>query len=129
MKALILDDSRTDAYVAAQTASEFFSDVEVCGTPVEFKKSISMVIPDIIFMDIHIGDLHNGISLIDEIRHQDSDISLIPVIVVTASNDEKLHKFALDSGATAVMTKPLLGDKLRPLLHQYIPGYQDKIAI
>lgn len=129
MKTYILDDSRTDSYLAELVANAFFDEVEVFGTPKEFKEAIERSIPDLILMDIHIGDLHNGISIVDEIRSKDSEISIIPVVVVTASKDVGQHQFAIERGASAVIIKPLSAEKLAPLLPQIIPGFQVKVAI
>lgn len=120
MKVLILDDSRTDAYLASKVAKEFFSDVVAVGTPGEFKNALGMGLPDLILMDIHIGDLHNGISEIDEIRRRDNEASILPIFVVTASTDAKLHAFAMENGATAVLVKPLTPEALEPHLREHV---------
>lgn len=122
MKVLILDDSRTDAYLATQVAKEFFDEVRAVGTPQEFQAALASGVPDLILMDIHIGDLHNGIAEIDQVRRQDSEASIVPMFIVTASKDEKLHAFALESGATAVITKPITADALEPLLQRHLRG-------
>lgn len=127
-KCLILDDSRTDAYLAEKVAKEFFDDVTVCGTHSGFRTALANGMPDLIFMDIHLGDLRDGITIVDECRKDDSDVSIVPIVVVTASSDSSLHEKAINCGASAVITKPLSAEKVRPLLPKLIPFFQFKNA-
>lgn len=122
MKVLILDDSRTDAYLASQIAKVFFDSVRVVGTPQDFYRALAAETPDLILMDIHIGDLHNGVAEIDSVRRQRTPASIVPMFVVTASTDQKLHALAMECGATAVLAKPLSADALEPLLRQHLCG-------
>lgn len=122
MKITILDDSRTDAYLATQVAKNYFDVVEVHGTPGEFHAAIKIdPQPDLILMDVHIGDLHNGISELANLKERYTSASSIPVIVVTASTDLSLHSFALSSGADAVLVKPISVAKLLPILQKVMP--------
>jgi CheY-like chemotaxis protein len=122
MKVMILDDSRTDSYLAAQVAKVYFDEVEVYGTPYELRIALSSKpLPHLAMFDIHIGDLHNGIGELDSIRRMNTEASKIPIIIVTASTDTALHAFAMECGASAVLVKPISKEKLAPLLAQLIP--------
>lgn len=122
MKAIIVDDSRTDSYIAAQVARTYFDEVEVYGTPLELHTALAkQQLPDLILMDLHIGALHNGISELDTIRKQNNEASVIPIIMVTASTNVVQHNFAMEIGASAVIAKPLTKEKLAPLLSYLIP--------
>lgn len=123
MKVTILDDSRTDSYLAGKVAGRFFSDVVICGTPHEFRESMKGSLPELILLDVHIGDMHNGINILDEIRTSHSEASIVPIVVLTSSNDERIHKHAMECGASHVLTKPLTEEKLAPLLQRLIPGF------
>lgn len=122
-RVVILDDSRTDAYVASKVASTFFQEVVKCGTPHEFYESISNQLPDLILLDVHIGDLHNGINILDDLRRSKSEVSIIPIVVITSSKDERMHKQAINAGASKVLIKPLTEEKLAPLLNTLLPGF------
>jgi CheY-like chemotaxis protein len=127
MKAMILDDSKTDSYLASQVASSFFDDVQVFGTPYEFRVALaSNPLPHICFLDIHIGDLHSGIGELDLIRSAATEVSNIPVIIVTASTDPALHKFAIECGANAVIVKPITKDKMAPWVQLLVPEYESE---
>ena len=123
LSALILDDSRTDAYVAQCVAEQFFDNVTVCGTPHDFKLAALSNIPDVIFMDVHIGDLHNGVAIVDEIRRESSELSIVPIVVVTSSKDESVHNLAMECRASGIIVKPLTRERLLPLLPQLLPGF------
>ena len=122
MKVIILDDSRTDSYLATQVAKNYFTEVEVCGVPGELHAALKKEpLPDLILMDVHIGDLHNGIVELDTIKANYTAASFVPVIVVTASTDAAIHQFAMNSGADGVIVKPISQDKLVPMLQVLIP--------
>lgn len=122
MKVTILDDSRTDSFLATQVAQRFFPEVVVHGTPGEFHSGLRIEpLPDLILMDIHIGDLHNGIGELATVREQYTAASLIPIVVVTASTDAALHSFARAQGASAVIIKPITVEKLEFVLADLLP--------
>lgn len=122
MKVIILDDSRTDSYLAIQVAKNYFDEVEVYGTPSEFHASLKREPhPDLMLMDVHIGDLHNGIGELANIKEQYNSASFIPIIIVTASTDSALHELAMSNGADAVIVKPINKEKLEPILRDLLP--------
>lgn len=122
MKVTILDDSRTDSFLASQVAKNYFPEVEVHGTPGEFHAGLRVEpLPDLILMDVHIGDLHNGIGELATVREQYTAASLIPIVVVTASTDAALHAFARTQGANAVIVKPITVQKLESVLCELLP--------
>ncbi|NVL48681.1 response regulator transcription factor [Pseudomonas syringae pv. actinidiae] len=121
MKVIILDDSRTDSYLASQVAKNYFSEVEVCGTPAEFRAAMRKEpLPSLALVDVHIGDLHNGISELASLKEQNTSVSQVPVVIVTASTDKALHNFALDNGADAVIVKPINTLNLGPIIQTLV---------
>lgn len=122
MKVMILEDSRTDSYLASQVAQVYFDEVEVYGAPLEFHTALaSQRLPELILMDVSLGDLHNGIGELDSIRRRATEASIIPIIIVTSSTDPTLHNFAIDCGASAVLVKPISKEKLAPWLTLLVP--------
>jgi len=122
MKVIILDDSRTDSYLASKVAMPYFSEIEVYGMPGEFHSALKKEpLADMILMDVHIGNLHNGIGELASIKEQYTAASLIPVVVVTASTDVALHDFARRNGAVEVIVKPITDEKLKPILLELFP--------
>ena len=125
MKVIILDDSRTDSYLASQVAKNYFAEVEVYGTPADFHAGLKRgPEPDLMLMDVHIGDLCNGIGELASIKEQYNSTSFIPVIIVTASTEAGLHKLASERGADAVIVKPISKEKLEPILRELLPELQ-----
>ncbi|MCF5371257.1 response regulator [Pseudomonas syringae] len=123
MKVIIIDDSRTDLYLASKVAKVYFDEVEAYGMPIEFQAALtSETLPDLLLLDAQIGDLHSGIAEVDTIRNAGTALSSVPIFIVTASTDPALHQFALDCGANAVLPKPITEEKLGALLVQFLPG-------
>lgn len=59
---------------------------------------------DLIIMDYRMQDM-DGIRFVHEVRHSENGKTL-PIIVVTALNDERIHRQLLAAGATACFVKP-----------------------
>jgi CheY-like chemotaxis protein/anti-sigma regulatory factor (Ser/Thr protein kinase) len=74
----------------------------------------------LLLADIRMPEM-NGHELIDQIRAQDSTTSNIPIIVATASVMESDIRLCLDSGASEVVSKPLMLDALKQILDKWIP--------
>lgn len=123
MKAIIVDDSKTDAYVCAKAAQKLFSEVVVVGTPHDLNVTLLTFRPDIIFMDVHIGDVHNGIGLIQEFRERTNDTSIVPMVVTTSSTGDAIKRLARDSGATAFINKPVTLDLMTQVVQKHVPGF------
>ncbi len=128
-KALIVDDSRTDAYLCAKVAQSYFGEVMVVGTPQELNEALRTFKPDILFLDVHIGSMHNGIGLIHEFRHRDDDTSILPMVVTTSAGDDATRDLASRSGASGFIQKPVTAEAMEPLIKEHVamyPGKPDK---
>lgn len=125
-KALIVDDSRTDAYLCAKVAQEFFSEVMVVGTPQELNAALRTFRPDILFLDVHIGSMHNGLGLIEEFRNRQDDTSILPMIVTTSSGDDATRALADRCGASGFILKPVTAEAMEPLITSHVALYPGK---
>lgn len=123
LKTLIVDDSPTDAYLARKIASSFFEEVQVVSHAKEMMDLLGQYKPDVICMDVVLGNWENGISLIQEIRHRDDDVSITPVIVVSSKDSEKDIAWALSKGAAAYIVKPITAEKFKDALIKACPGF------
>ncbi len=123
MKALIVDDSKTDTYLLANIVAKFFSEVVCVGTPAEMASTLKTFIPDMVFMDVFIGSNHNGIHLIDNLRQLSDEISIVPMIITSSAASPETVKFALDHGATDFLAKPVNEEKVGRLVLKYLLGY------
>lgn len=59
-------------------------------------------------VDVHLGS-NNGIALVQQLRQGDF---AIPVIFITGSEDEAVHKQAVEAGCVAFVRKPFIVDLL-----------------
>lgn len=67
--------------------------------------------PDVVLMDV--GMPVSGLDILEQIR-KDRTISHMPVIMVTASDDERTRQSALERGATDLLAKPIRPTELLP---------------
>lgn len=103
--------------MAKKVASHFFGEIKVYGVPSDFRNAVrEEPLPALVLMDIHIGDLHNGIGEVDFLKQLGGDFKKIPVVMVTSSRDPALHAFAREVGAAEIIIKPISADKLSAVL-------------
>ena len=116
LRALIIDDQRTMRSIVRKLLSQVgVTDVieaEDGGEALEFLNGPDVDLPDFIICDLHMED-HDGMSFCNAIRrHKNSDISQIPVLILTGDSDKLLHEVALQIGAVNVLTKPISAQDL-----------------
>ncbi len=83
-------------------------DVSVCSQGGLALQTVQTVHPDIILLDIYLGDA-NGIDILQAMKNADSTI---PVIMITAYSDVKLAVEAMKRGAEDFIVKPIDLDQL-----------------
>ncbi|MDI6671969.1 response regulator [Pseudomonas aeruginosa] len=125
-KALIVDDSRTDAYVSQKCADQLFDEVKVVGTLQELLQVVPSFKPDVIFMDVYLGEWHNGLSHIRELRSGQGELSITPIIVLSSKAAEEDKRLAVEAGAAGYIVKPATLDNMRESLRRYVPGFIPK---
>lgn len=123
MKALIVDDSRTDTYVLANVLSKYFTEVVCVGTPAELTTTLKTFVPDMIFMDVFIGSNHNGIHIIDDLRQLSDEISIVPMVITSSAASPETVKFALDRGASDFLSKPVTEQRVEEIIIKNLIGY------
>lgn len=73
-------------------------------------KAVESILPDVVLLDIMMAEI-NGIAICKLIK-SDPAISHIPVIMVSALNDEGTKKDAFNAGANEFFTKPIYPNEL-----------------
>jgi two-component system, chemotaxis family, chemotaxis protein CheY len=81
--------------------------------PVDALEWIRQKHVDLIIMDYRMNDM-DGIHFVHEVRRSDNG-KIQPIIVVTALNDEKIHRQLLAAGVSACFVKPAPLDQLSNL--------------
>jgi len=91
-------------------------DYPVLGTANSSDKGLVKIMkerPDVILVDIYIEGTNNGIEFAKKIRHLN-----IPVIFMTAYNDEKLYELAKELNPIAFLVKPFNLISLKSILER-----------
>lgn len=127
-KILIVDDSKTDTYVARKVAEELFDEVRSVHSVDAMFKELETFRPDICTMDINLSDHLNGISLVAEIRALDSDVSVMPIVILSSRQMPSDKQIAANAGASGYIVKPVTVESLTDTACKLIPGFVPKGA-
>jgi two-component system, NtrC family, response regulator AtoC len=95
-----------DETILTNTLNKILADlgygVSVCNNGEEFFKQIAECKPDLVLLDIYLGEV-NGIQLLNRMRNEGMTI---PVIMMTAHSDVALAVRAMKEGAADFVVKP-----------------------
>jgi CheY-like chemotaxis protein len=102
---LIVDDSNTNNFLLESILESEGFNTSTAFSGKEALKLISNEKPDLILLDIMMPNL-DGFSVLEELQ-QRTDTKQIPVVFVTAKNEEALWQKAIDNGARDLILKPI----------------------
>ena len=97
---IVEDDKQIRSFIKASLENNGYKTVCVT-TGMEALNSISSCMPDIVVLDLGLPDME-GIDVIRRVR----TYSLVPIIVVSARDQDREKTDALDAGADDYLTKP-----------------------
>ena len=127
-KIMLVDDEELNILVLTEhlKAGGYHSSVQTSAPEVAFQLAVKER-PDAILLDIHMPG-HSGLEILKQIR-SDSEIGRTPIIVLTASTDDREKLDALDLGATDFLHKPVHGGELLARLKNILlaKAYQDQL--
>ncbi|HEX9656906.1 MAG TPA: sigma-54 dependent transcriptional regulator [Bacteroidota bacterium] len=101
-RVLIADDEVSLASSLQRILMNAGYQVFICTRGEDFKSTLSMVNPDMVLLDIFLGDV-NGVDLLKNMKHDGWDI---PVIMMTGNADVSLAVQAMKEGASDFVVKP-----------------------
>jgi DNA-binding response OmpR family regulator len=101
MHVLIVEDDASIALVERKSLEQEGFDVSVIGLGVEALEAFASLSPDLVVLDQRLPDM-DGLDVLRAIRQT----SRVPVIIVTALDDEALIVESLDLGADDYVVKP-----------------------
>ena len=116
---LVVDDSGTNLFLLQRLLEDEGYEVIALENPreaLDYLSGPSHI--DLILLDIMMPGI-DGFRFLEEIK-ANNDLKGIPVIMVTARNDNDSQKKALDMGAVDYMTKPLDLSQLKELIHRHL---------
>ena len=100
---LLVEDSRTQAHTYRCLLEEAGYGVRHAATAEEAFQFCLEITPDLVLLDQYLGD-KSGLEICRRLK-SDMALQVIPIIVLTASQKERDHVAALDSGADRFLSK------------------------
>jgi diguanylate cyclase (GGDEF)-like protein/PAS domain S-box-containing protein len=123
-KIVVVDDSILNLKIIEKFLGQSYIEIISC---IESTKAIELIkkeMPDLVLLDIHMPHL-SGFDILKEMR-ADPQLSLIPVIFITASEDRFYLKQAFDLGSIDYLHKPILKEELISKVHNYLFHLEEK---
>ena len=115
--AIVDDDPRLRKLIAEELIDEGVIAMP-CETGLSLLELLESESVDLILLDLMMPAM-DGVACLEEMRQRSIQI---PVIVVTALNDEIKRQTVFDLGATDYILKPDLFERLPELLNEHLPG-------
>lgn len=115
MKFLIVDDVLTDRLNLKQICESLGHETTLAASATEANQALNSFRPDVIFIDIILGD-SNGFQLCREIKR--STLSDVPVVLVSSKSDRADKQWAEAQGAFAHIGKPATVESIAAVLRQ-----------
>lgn len=103
-RVLLVEDSKTDAYLASKYMAEVGVDVLHIRSAMEVLDAIEAFQPDLIISDLHMSDCEGD--QMARIIRQDRDATM-PIIFLSAESNSEKQLLALAAGADGFIRKPL----------------------
>ena len=113
---LVEDNKDLCRLIKLQLEDKF--NIHIAGNGVEGLKKVHLYHPDIVVTDQMMPEM-DGLEMLQSIR-KDFQISHIPVIILTAKNDEGVKTRAITLGANAYITKPFSKEYLLARIDQLL---------
>lgn len=102
---LLVDDDPMVLLLAGDVLREDGAQVHEASTLSEARAALATLEPDLIVLDLLLPDGH-GLQLCEQLR-ADAQTAHLPVLVLTASEDDQVVRAAFDAGATDFLRKPI----------------------
>ena len=104
-KVLIVDDSNTNNFLLQSILNGEGIDSSIAFNGKEAFKLINVEKPSLILLDIMMPD-QDGFSILTKLK-KDSETNDIPVLFITARNDDNIKHQAIEAGAVDLLQKPV----------------------
>lgn len=111
-RVLLLEDSPVDALVVSQLCSGLGLEVDDCRSLDEAVARLPLRHYHLAIVDIMLGDLSTGLTLVRQVRQTPGEAGRLPILVVSAMDDSPRRIEALRSGADDFLHKPFVNEEL-----------------
>jgi PAS domain S-box-containing protein len=116
---LIVEDSIETVKLVEAHLDERF-DVTHVSSIAKARQKVKDIAPDLIFMDINLGEFTTGLELTAEFRRH-KRLANIPIIALTAYAMQSDRDSALEAGCTDFLSKPFTRSQLLEVVDRYFP--------
>lgn len=110
IRVLAVDDSRTMRGLIAHSLEQAGFDVTLAEDGVDGLDKLAQTIPDVIVTDLNMPNM-DGFGFVEAIRSR-SDLSGLPILILTTESAQELKEKARDMGATGWIVKPFDDERL-----------------
>ncbi len=114
IKVLLVEDERIPQIASIQILEECGCEVDVATTGMEALMIVTKNNYHIIFMDIGLRDV-DGYEVTKRMQKANYNV---PIIALTAHNDEETEKSCLNAGMIDFLAKPLTIEKIRGIIRK-----------
>ncbi|MDA3953235.1 MAG: response regulator [Bacteroidales bacterium] len=115
---LIVDDSNTNNLLLQNILENVGINSSIAFSGEEAFEYLKIEKPSLILLDIMMPNI-DGFTVLKKIKNN-LDTKEIPVIFITAKNDDNLKQKALDQGAVALIQKPIDVNRVVELVKQHV---------
>jgi putative two-component system response regulator len=114
---LVVDDSATNLAIAEEALTEHFN-VLTFSSAEKMMPVLQKITPDLILLDIEMPGM-TGFEAMMQLKANDS-YAKIPVVFLSALNDEANKTFGIELGAAGFITKPFSATELLNQIQQLV---------
>ncbi len=118
-RVLLVEDVTIAQKLAKIALSELSCDVDVADTGMQALEFAEKNQYDLILMDLGLPDI-DGITVAENIRRINELYADVPIIALTAHDDQEYKSNCLDIGMTDYLVKPFSSEDGRRLLDMYV---------
>jgi DNA-binding response OmpR family regulator len=117
-KILVVDDSKTISDMVKSLLERIGFEVETAYDGVEALDKVKKVLPDLIILDVNMPKM-DGFRVCRLLKF-DRNFRSIPIIMLTARDEEENIKTGIKTGADLYLTKPIEPEKLIEAVNKFL---------
>lgn len=117
-KILVVDDSKTILEMISGLLKKLGYEVEVASDGLEALEKVKSIIPDLVILDVNMPKM-DGFRVCRLLKF-DRNYRSIPIIMLTARDEEENIKTGIKTGADLYLTKPIEPEKLIEAVNRFL---------
>jgi CheY-like chemotaxis protein len=117
-KILVVDDSKTILDMISGLLKKLGYDVDVASDGLEALEKVKAIFPDLVILDVNMPKM-DGFRVCRLLKF-DRNYRSIPIIMLTARDEEENIKTGIKTGADLYLTKPIEPEKLIEAVNRFL---------